>query len=78
MIHTVLVAVLREVSPEPYDMDWEAEEKLFGVNFDQHQYAYRADRSTEDAIATGLHTVLIHQQGAYVRLQFGIHSYCPQ
>ncbi|KAF7661471.1 hypothetical protein LDENG_00260640, partial [Lucifuga dentata] len=40
--------------------------------FDPHQYAYRANRSTEDAIATALHTALCHleQQGSYVRMLF--------
>lgn len=40
--------------------------------FDPHQYAYRANRSTEDAIATALHAALCHleQQGSYVRMLF--------
>lgn len=42
------------------------------ANFDQHQYAYRAHRSTEDAISTDLHTALTHldQRGTYVRMLF--------
>lgn len=40
--------------------------------FDPHQFAYRANRSTEDAIATALHTALTHleHQGSYVRMLF--------
>lgn len=40
--------------------------------FDTHQFAYRATRSIEDAIATTLHTALSHleQQGRYARLLF--------
>ncbi|KAF7642655.1 hypothetical protein LDENG_00253780, partial [Lucifuga dentata] len=39
---------------------------------DQHQYAYRENRSTEDAISTALHTALTHleQKGTYVRILF--------
>lgn len=39
---------------------------------DPHQFAYRANRSTEDAIATTLHTTLTHveQRGSYARLLF--------
>ncbi len=39
---------------------------------DPHQYAYRANRSTDDAISTALHTVLQHLelQGNYARLLF--------
>ncbi len=39
---------------------------------DPHQYAYRANRSTDDAISIALHTVLCHleHQGTYVRLLF--------
>ena len=44
---------------------------------DPHQYAYRANRSTDDAIATALHTVLLHleQQGANARLLFVDYSF---
>lgn len=37
-----------------------------------HQYAYRTNRSTDDAISTAFHTVLrdLEQRGAYVRLLF--------
>jgi hypothetical protein len=37
-----------------------------------HQFAYRANRSTEDTIATALHTTLQHveHQGSYARLLF--------
>ncbi|KAF7661600.1 hypothetical protein LDENG_00257910, partial [Lucifuga dentata] len=40
--------------------------------FDTHQFASRASRSTEDAIATALHDALSHleQQGSYARLLF--------
>ena len=40
--------------------------------FDSHQFAYRANRATEDAIATALHTTLTHveQRGNYARLLF--------
>ena len=40
--------------------------------FDPHQFAYRANRSTEDAIATALHAVLSHleQRQSYVRMLF--------
>ncbi|XP_060792532.1 uncharacterized protein LOC132895728 [Neoarius graeffei] len=39
---------------------------------DPHQFAYRPNRSTEDAIATALHSVLSHleRQGRYVRMLF--------
>ncbi|KAF7643918.1 hypothetical protein LDENG_00231230 [Lucifuga dentata] len=39
---------------------------------DQHQFAYRANRSTEDAINIVLHTALSHLEhpGTYVRLLF--------
>ncbi|KAF7668955.1 hypothetical protein LDENG_00267500 [Lucifuga dentata] len=39
---------------------------------DQHQFAYRANRSTEDAINIALHTALSHLEhpGTYVRLLF--------
>ena len=39
---------------------------------DPQQFAYRANRSTEDAIATALHTTLQHveHQGSYARLLF--------
>ncbi len=41
-------------------------------NFDPHQFAYRANRSAEDAIATALHTALNHLElpGNYVRMLF--------
>ncbi len=32
-------------------------------NLDQHQYAYRANRSTEDAITSALHAALTHLDG---------------
>lgn len=40
--------------------------------FDPHQFAYRAGRSTDDAIITALHAALSHleQQGSYARLLF--------
>jgi len=40
--------------------------------FDPNQFAYRANRSTEDAIATVLHSALSHleHQGSYVRMLF--------
>lgn len=40
--------------------------------FDPLQFAYRANRSTEDAIALALHTTISHleQQGRYARLLF--------
>lgn len=40
--------------------------------FDPHQFAYRANRSTEDAITIALHTALNHleRQGTYVRMLF--------
>ncbi len=42
------------------------------ANLDQHQYVYKANRSTEDAISTALHTALTHldQKGTYVRMLF--------
>lgn len=42
------------------------------THLDQHQYTYRTHRSTEDAIATTLHTVLTHidQKGTYARMLF--------
>ena len=41
-------------------------------DFDPHQFAYRANRSTEDAIAIALHSALNHleQQQSYVRMLF--------
>ncbi len=41
-------------------------------SFDPHQFAYRTNRSTEDAITTALHSALCHleQQGSYARLLF--------
>ncbi|XP_061433262.1 uncharacterized protein LOC133358830 [Lethenteron reissneri] len=41
-------------------------------NLDPHQFAYRANRSTEDAVATALHAALLHleQPGSYVRMLF--------
>ncbi len=40
--------------------------------FDLHQFAYRGNRSTEDAIACALHTTLTHleQKDSYARLLF--------
>ncbi|KAK7930368.1 hypothetical protein WMY93_006763 [Mugilogobius chulae] len=42
------------------------------ADLDPYQFAYRAHRSTEDAIITALHTVLQHldQKGTYARLLF--------
>lgn len=39
---------------------------------DPHQFAYRANRSTEDAITIALHSALSHleHQGSYVRMLF--------
>lgn len=44
--------------------------------FDPHQFAYRANRSTEDAIATALHKALDHleHRGTYVRILFTVYS----
>lgn len=41
-------------------------------SFDPHQYAYRASKSTEDAIVTALQAALSHleQQGSYTQLLF--------
>ena len=41
-------------------------------SLDQHQYAYRENRSTEDAIVTALHSTLTHldKKETYVRLLF--------
>ncbi|XP_024121111.1 uncharacterized protein LOC112142095 [Oryzias melastigma] len=43
---------------------------------DPHQFLYRENRSTEDAIATALHAALSHleQRGSYVRMLFVDHS----
>lgn len=53
-------------------------------NFDPHQFAYRANRSTENAKAIALHAALSHLegQGNYVRLLFVDYSFsfntiCP-
>ncbi|KAK3537444.1 hypothetical protein QTP70_010420 [Hemibagrus guttatus] len=45
---------------------------LLPQSFDPHQFAYRSNRSTGDAVATALHAALSHleQQGSYVRLLF--------
>ncbi|XP_055499201.1 UPF0462 protein C4orf33 homolog isoform X1 [Leucoraja erinacea] len=42
------------------------------ASLDSHQFAHRANRSTEDAISLALHTVLTHleRQGTYVRMLF--------
>ncbi len=42
------------------------------LTLDPHQYAYRANRSTDDVISIALHTVLCHleHQGTHVRLLF--------
>lgn len=39
---------------------------------DQHQYVYKGNRSTGDAISTALHKALIYlnQNGTYVRMLF--------
>lgn len=44
----------------------------FPATFDPHQFAYRKNRSTEDAIAIALHTTLTHleQKDSYIRLLF--------
>ena len=41
-------------------------------SFDSHQFGYRANRSTEDAVATAFHAALSHleQWGIYARLLF--------
>lgn len=38
--------------------------------FDPHQFAYRSNRSTKDAITTALHIALDHLEHTYVRLLF--------
>ncbi|KAK3534759.1 hypothetical protein QTP86_024092 [Hemibagrus guttatus] len=45
---------------------------LLPASFDSHQFAYRGNRSTEDAVATALHAVLSHleKQGSYVQMLF--------
>ena len=45
---------------------------LLPRGFDPHQFAYRANRSTEDAVATALHAALSHlkKQGRNVRMLF--------
>lgn len=42
------------------------------LGLDQHQFAYRANRTTGDAINTALHSVLKHleQPGSYARMLF--------
>ncbi|XP_077599374.1 UBAP1-MVB12-associated (UMA)-domain containing protein 1 isoform X1 [Stigmatopora nigra] len=46
--------------------------KTIPPSVDPHQFAYRENRSTEDAIAVALHTALSHleHQGNYVRMLF--------
>lgn len=46
------------------------------LTFDQHQFAYRANRSTEDAIALAIHTALSHleHQESYIRIVFTDYS----
>jgi len=41
-------------------------------SLDPHQYANQANRSTEEAIATAVHTALCHleQKGSHVRMLF--------
>lgn len=43
------------------------------ADLDQHQFAYRVNISTEDAVITPLHTALKHldQGNIYVRMLFG-------
>uniref|UniRef100_A0A3P9MZN2 Reverse transcriptase domain-containing protein n=1 Tax=Poecilia reticulata TaxID=8081 RepID=A0A3P9MZN2_POERE len=45
---------------------------LLPPGFDPHQFAYRTNRSTEDAVTTALHAALSHleRQGNYVRMLF--------
>ena len=45
---------------------------LLPRGFDPYRFAYRANRSTEDAVATALHAALSHleQRGSYVRMLF--------
>ncbi|KAK3567074.1 hypothetical protein QTP86_009773 [Hemibagrus guttatus] len=45
---------------------------LLPQSFDHHQFAYKSNRSTENAIATALHAALSHleQQGSYMWLPF--------
>lgn len=45
---------------------------LLPQSFDPHQFAYRANKSAEDAVATVLHAALSHleQRGSYARLLF--------
>ena len=42
------------------------------ADLDQHQLAYRANRSTEDAVSTALHTILTHldQPSTFIRVLF--------
>ncbi|KAK0151838.1 RNA-directed DNA polymerase from mobile element jockey [Merluccius polli] len=42
------------------------------ADHDKHQFAYRANRSTEDAVITALHTALTHldNNNTYVRMLF--------
>ncbi|KAK3507142.1 hypothetical protein QTP70_008626 [Hemibagrus guttatus] len=45
---------------------------LLPASFGSHQFAYRGNRSTEDAVAIALHAALSHleKQGSYVRMLF--------
>jgi len=49
---------------------WDHITSLLPPTYDPHQFAYRANKSTEDAVITALHAVLSHleQQETYVRL----------
>ena len=53
-------------------LDLQQIEAALPPTLDPHQYACRANRSTEDATSTALHTALRHleQQAAYARLLF--------
>lgn len=50
---------------------------ILPMTLDQHQYAYRANRSTEDTINTALHTAMTHleQRGTYTCIQMMFMDY---
>ncbi|KAK3512114.1 hypothetical protein QTP70_031148, partial [Hemibagrus guttatus] len=51
---------------------WSHITSLLPASFNSHQFAYRGNRSTEDAVATAFHAALSHleKQGSYVRMLF--------
>ena len=56
----------------PCCTDTDCDEAILSASHDPHQFAYRPNRSTEDAISTTLYTVLTHldQKLTYARILY--------